>query len=66
VARSSNVHLVYFCGGTTRLSRNVKEHSIVHVVEIGIRYLTSTVLERKGKRSPVDHVDLVNVARNEG
>ena len=65
MARSSNVHLVYFCGSTTRLSRHMKEHSIVHVVEVGVRYLSSTVLERQGKGS-VDHVELVEVARNEG
>jgi hypothetical protein len=54
VARRSNVHLVYFCGSTARLSCNVKEHSIVHIVEICVRYVTSAILKRQGKGS-LDH-----------
>ena len=54
MARRPNIHLAYFCGGTARLSRNVKEHSIVHVVEICVRYITSAVLKRQRKGS-LDH-----------
>lgn len=48
VPRGTVVHFINFCRCVPRLPSDMEEPSVIHVVEIRVRYLTSAVFQCEG------------------